>query len=73
VQSLGFSAYDGTDWRDSWDTSLSDTNLPVAVRVRVSLASADKSAANMQQPFMMVVPLIVQSRTNQTSSTGGTQ
>jgi type II secretion system protein J len=77
VQSLGFSAYDGSDWRDTWDTSAGDTNLPTAIRVRIALGSADKSAANTQQPFTMVVPLIVQSRTNDatssTSTTGATQ
>ncbi len=75
VQSLGFSAYDGSDWRDSWDTSAGDTNLPTAIRIRIALASADKSIANVQQPFTMVIPLMVQSRTNDasTSTTGGTQ
>ena len=75
VQSLGFSAYDGLDWRDSWDTSNGDTNLPTAIRVRIGLASADKSAANISQPYTMVVPLIVQSHTNATTTatSGGTQ
>lgn len=66
VAGLQFSAYDGTDWRDSWDTSLGDTNLPSAVRVRILLASENKG--DRQEPFEMVVPLEMQSRTNQTSS-----
>jgi prepilin-type N-terminal cleavage/methylation domain-containing protein len=73
VQSLEFSCYDGTDWRDSWDTSLGDTNLPSAVRVRILLASNNNAAIRAQQPFEMVVPLLSQSHTNlpQTTSTGG--
>ena len=75
VQSLEFQCYDGTDWRDTWDTSLSDTNLPSAVRVRVQLASANTDPRNQPQPYELVVPLVSQSRTNQlqSSSAGGAQ
>ncbi len=75
VQSLVFSCYDGFDWRDSWDTSLSETNLPSAVRVRIQLATDNSIDSGRQQPFEMVIPLMCQSRTNQTqtASTGGTQ
>jgi len=73
VQSLEFSCFDGMNWRDSWDTSLGDTNLPYAVRVRIQLAGDNNSRA--QEPFEIVVPLVSQSRTNvpTSSSTGGTQ
>jgi type II secretion system protein J len=71
VQSLEFAGYDGTDWRDTWDTSLGNTNLPSAVRVRVLLANEAKSDPN-QQPFEMIVPVVTQSRTNQTSTTSTT-
>jgi len=75
VQSLEFSCFDGSDWRESWDTSLSDTNLPSAIRVRIQLAGDRATDLRNQQPFEMVVPLICQSRMNQTTtaSTGGTQ
>jgi type II secretion system protein J len=62
VQSLELSCFDGMNWRDSWDTSLGDTNLPYAVRVRIQLAGDGNSRA--QQPFEIVVPLVSQSRTN---------
>ncbi len=65
VESLDFDCFTGTDWRNSWDTSLGDTNLPTAVRVRIQLA-ADRPAAQNQQPLEMIVPLVSQSRTNQT-------
>jgi type II secretory pathway component PulJ len=73
VQSLEFSCFDGVNWRDSWDTSLGDTNLPFAVRVRIQLAGDGNSRA--QEPFEIVVPVVSQSRTNvpASTSTGGTQ
>jgi len=66
VQSLEVACYDGYDWRDSWDTSLSDTNLPLAIRVRIQVANDAKTDVRTQQPFEMMVPLVTQSRTNQT-------
>jgi type II secretion system protein J len=71
VQSLEFSCFDGVNWRDSWDTSLGDTNLPYAVRVRIQLAGDSNSRA--QQPYEIVVPVVSQSRTNvpASTSTGG--
>ena len=73
VKSLEFACYDGIQWRDSWDTSLGDTNLPVAVRIRVRLAGENKPNAPVQEPYELVVPLLSQSRTNQpaSSSSGG--
>src|SRR5207302_11383556 len=75
VQSLEFSCYDGAEWRDSWDTSIGNTNLPVAVRVRVRLAGENNSNARAQEPYELVVPVLSQSRTNQpqASTSGGAQ
>jgi len=73
VQSLEFACYDGADWRDSWDTSMGNTNLPSAVRVRILLAGDNTANVRNVQPFEMIVPLLVQSRTNRTQSTGGVQ
>ena len=36
-KTLEFDCYDGSQWRNTWDTSAGDTNLPVAVRVRIQL------------------------------------
>ena len=63
VQDLHFSCYDGTQWQDSWDTTLSNTNLPLAVRVRIQLAGAGATG-----PIEMVVPVVSQVRTNQVQS-----
>ena len=67
VQSMQFSSYDGANWRDSWDTSMGDTNLPAAIRIRVQLATENMSASANQQPIEMVVPLLTQSHTNTTA------
>ena len=71
VQTLEFDCYDGMQWRNTWDTSLTDTNLPVAVRVRIQLAARPGEDASKLQPLEMLVPLVSQTRTNLTS--GGTQ
>ena len=65
VDSIEFSCYDGLQWRNDWDTTLMDTNLPSAVRVRIFLAKADRSSG----PIEMVVPIESQSRSNQISDT----
>ncbi|MGO8836019.1 MAG: type II secretion system protein GspJ [Limisphaerales bacterium] len=63
VASLRFSCFDGSQWLDTWDTtdtSTSDTNLPVAVRVQIQMAGNNKNAL----PIEILVPIDSQSRTN---------
>lgn len=69
VESIEFACYDGSTWRDSWDTSLSDTNLPAGVRVRLLLATDEPVDARSREPIEMVIPLAIQSRTNQVAQT----
>jgi general secretion pathway protein J len=71
VESLEFTCYDGSQWLDTWDTSLTTTNLPVAVRVRIQLATENTGNARDQQPVEIVVPISSQLRTNQFQATGG--
>jgi type II secretion system protein J len=66
VEDLQFLYFDGTQWRDSWDTSAGDTGLPAAVRVRIQLASSDGPTLRGVQPLEMVVLLESQSVTNLT-------
>ena len=74
VQSIVFSCFDGSQWSDTWDTTgatSANTNLPVAVRVRIQLAG--NHPANTA-PIEMLVPIDSQSRTNavlNTTATGG--
>ena len=70
VQTLQFECFDGMEWRDFWDTSLSDTNIPNAIRVRIQLA-VENVDDRYREPMEMVIPLMAQSRTNQTQQTSG--
>jgi type II secretory pathway component PulJ len=64
VQSLEFDCYDGMQWRTTWDTSAGDTNLPVAIRVRIQLAPRQGEDAANLQPLEMLVQPVSQTRTN---------
>ena len=66
VESIRFSCFDGTQWLDTWDTTdttTSDTNLPVAVRVLIQMAG-NNSDNTRPQPIQILVPMDSQSRTN---------
>jgi type II secretion system protein J len=76
VESLEFLTCDGSSWRNSWDTTMGDTGLPTAVRTRVLLANTNLANNNSftREPLELLVPLVVQARTNTTAtSTGGGQ
>jgi len=64
VESLEFLTYTGTDWRDSWDTTMGDPGLPQAVRVRIQLAANETGNAAKREPLELLVPLTTQARTN---------
>lgn len=74
IESIEFLAYDGTSWRDSWDTSMGDVGLPVAVRADIMLANTNQvgSSSATGEPLELLVPLTIQARTN-TASAGGEQ
>lgn len=65
IESMEFLNYTGTDWRDSWDTTMGDTGLPQAVRVRIQLAASNPGSAFKREPLELLVPLTTQARTNQ--------
>lgn len=70
VDNVQFSAYDGAQWNDSWDTTdttSANTNLPVAVRVDIQLTGSGKNSP----PIEILVPIDSQTRTNSTSTAGG--
>jgi type II secretion system protein J len=62
IESIDFECYDGMQWRNTWDTSAGDTNLPTAVKIRIQQA-VDGAMATKPQPLEMIVPLITQTRT----------
>jgi len=63
VESVDFECYDGLQWRNTWDTSAGDTNLPTAVRIRIQPA-VDRTVAGVKpEALELIVPLITQTRT----------
>jgi type II secretion system protein J len=76
VETLQFDCYDGTQWRNTWDTSSGDTNLPTAVRVRIQLAAKEGDDTRGQEPLELVVPLMSQTtrtNANANANSGATQ
>ena len=72
VQTLEFECYDGSQWRNTWDTSSGDTNLPLVVRVRIQLVPRPDEKTGNQQPVEMLVPLVSQTLSvSSTASTNG--
>ncbi len=69
IRSAEFACYDGMDWRDSWDSSMGDTNLPVAVRIRLNMAGDNAADNRNRQPIEMIFPVLTQSRTNSVQAT----
>ena len=70
VQSIEITCFDGSRWLDTWDTTdptSANTNLPVAVRVRIQLTGNDHGALS-GPPLEMLVPIDSQSRTNQATT-----
>jgi hypothetical protein len=67
VQNLQLDCYDGTQWQTTWDTSAGNTNLPVAVRIRIQLATKQTEGSGNLQPLEMMVPLGTQTITNFTT------
>ena len=76
VQEIYFYFYDGTEWRDTWDSTTPDqatgltNNLPQAVKVQIQLAS-ERQSRLQGAPVEIVVPLLVSASTNQTAQTSG--
>jgi type II secretory pathway component PulJ len=75
VDSINFSYFDGNQWRDTWDSTTPDTTtgqtnmLPMAIKVQIQLAGEQRRQA-LPPPVELVVPIMVQSRTNQVSGGG---
>lgn len=70
VQNLQFSFYDGTNWNDTWSTTLS--NIPAAIKISISFVTP-KNGKPATPPVQFLVPVVTQSPTNQpsTNTTGG--
>ena len=74
VQSINFLFFDGSQWRDSWDsTTAQQSKLPQAIKVQIALASEERSKSQ-GTPIELTVLLMVDGGTNATTqASGGTQ
>ena len=70
VQQLQFYFYDGTGWRNTWDSTAETAVLPKAIKLEIDLAQKDTT---LRTPIELVVPVTVYVRTNQTQITGAQQ
>jgi len=70
VQQLTFTYYNGSQWVDSWDSATQDPKLPAGIKVELQMAT-DPDAGNTiaPMPIAMIIPILVQARTNQTAQT----
>jgi type II secretion system protein J len=70
VQSIYFTYYDGTQWKDTWDSTTETTVLPMAIKVQLTLAAPELHRAQ-PPPIELVVPIAVGISTNQTTTATG--
>lgn len=75
VERIQFFFYSGTEWRDSWDSTTEESALPKAIKVQIQLAEDEneppsRARTEEKPPIEIVVPVIVQARTNQTQTAG---
>ena len=71
VESIEFLCYNGSDWRSTWDTTAGDTGLPLAVKIRVQLATDNTAVKLSREPLELLVPITTVLLTN--SLAGGAQ
>jgi type II secretion system protein J len=68
VNLLQFSFYDGTNWQTTWDSTNAVAPIPQAIKVEIEFAKAD-SGGQDRLPIEIVVPVVTQAQTNNTTST----
>lgn len=70
IETLRFQYYEGLNWSDT----LISSNLPLGIKVQITLADDDQSSRQIAPPVELVVPIIVQPATSESSAeTGGEQ
>ncbi|SRR3954468_20661071 len=68
VQQIAFLYYDGSQWAESWDSTTQDPKLPTGIKMQILLAPDEQvKAASQQMPIEIIVPILVQGKTNQTT------
>ena len=71
VDRIGFQFYDGSQWRDSWDSSTEEVPMPKGIRVQIEMTTTNEQT--LARPLELVVPIMVQSRTNLTEQSEQTE
>ena len=73
VQQIQFYFYDGSQWRNTWDSTTETSGLPKAIKVQIDLGAerGDRGEQWTKPPIQLLVPVVVQSRTNQNQSAAG--
>jgi prepilin-type N-terminal cleavage/methylation domain-containing protein len=67
VQSITFQFHDGSQWRETWDSTTEDSpRLPRAIKVQLQMA-AEQDAPTLPTPVQLVVPLLVDGGSNTTA------
>jgi len=61
VQNLQFSYYDGTNWNQTWSTTLS--NIPIAIKVSIDFATS-RGDGQVKPPVQFLVPIVTWCATN---------
>jgi general secretion pathway protein J len=67
VEEVYFEYYDGSTWRTEWDSTVELTPLPLAIKVQIEMLP-EETASVRPAPVELLVPLVVQARTNVTDS-----
>ncbi|MFH1742609.1 MAG: type II secretion system protein GspJ [bacterium] len=57
VNSLEFSFYDGEYWQESWDSTMQEDEMPLAIRVRMDFLQSQENVQN-ERPVELVVPIV---------------
>lgn len=71
VETFAFLYYDGLQWQTYWDSTQMTNSLPLAIKVLIQLTGSEKRVTP-PAPIELVVPIYVQSQTNQASQTNQT-
>lgn len=74
VQQIAFLFFDGSQWQTAWDSTQQDPALPKAIKMQIQL-TADPAVrvSTVQNPLEIVVPVMVEGLTNQTTTTSDPQ
>lgn len=69
VEQIAFQFFDGSQWQNSWDSTLQTPALPRAIKMQIQLMQdATVRSTVVPSPIEIVVPVMVEARTNTTSS-----